>query len=286
MIRYLFLFFVVVCVASCKTAEKVSVRREVPNITEGKLLKNIYDNELDFNSLYAKKLDISIERNGKRDNLKAALKIKRDSFIWMSLTAPLGIEVARILMTPDSIKFIDSYNKRYFFTDYRFFDEKFDVKINFDCFQNLLANVYFNLEDCGKNGSGDTKFKFEKTGSDYVLSNVHRKALNRKIKKFFKKKRKNKDYTLILHKIHIDPVMFRPSKMSLEDLEEDMGISVKYSDFKPFNEKIFPEMIEFDITLDDLKVKLGMKVQKLEFDVNVTSNFRFSSKYKPISFDK
>ena len=238
MTKYFFLFFVVFCVTSCKVAEKVSVHREVPHITEAKLLKNIHENELQFNSLYAKKLDVSIDRNGKTDHVKAALKIERDSFIWMSLTAPLGIEIARILLTPDSIKFIDSYNKKYFFTDYRFFYDKFDIKINFDCFQNLLSNVYFDLENCGKNETDDTKFKFEKTGNDYVLSNVHQKALNRKIKKFFKKKRKNKDYTLILHKVHIDPTLFRPLKMSLEDLESDMGISDKYGNFKSFGEKM------------------------------------------------
>ncbi len=286
MTKYFFLFFVVFCVTSCKVAEKVSVHREVPHITEAKLLKNIHENELQFNSLYAKKLDVSIDRNGKTDHVKAALKIERDSFIWMSLTAPLGIEIARILLTPDSIKFIDSYNKKYFFTDYCFFYDKFDIKINFDCFQNLLSNVYFDLENCGKNETDDTKFKFEKTGSDYVLSNVHRKALNRKIKKFFKKKRKNKDYTLILHKVHIDPTLFRPLKMSLEDLESDMGISVKYGNFKSFGEKMYPEDIEFNVVSDDLKIKLGLKVQKLEFDVKVTPNFRLSTKYKPLSFDK
>ncbi len=284
--RYFFLFFVVFCVTSCKVAEKVSVRREIPNITEAKLLKNISENELDFNSLYAKKLDVSVDRDGKTHNLKAALKIERDSFTWMSLTAPLGIEIARVLLTPDSIKFIDSYNKKYFFTDYQFFYDKFDIKITFDCFQNLLSNVYFNLEDCGKNEANDVKFKFEKTGNDYVLSNVQRKALNRKIKKFFKKKRKNKDYTLILHKIHIDPALFRPSKISLEDLEGDMGISVKYDNFKSFGGKIYPESIEFNVILDDFKIKLDLKVQKLEFDVEVIPSFRFSSKYKPLLFDK
>ena len=149
-----------------------------------------------------------------------------------------------------------------------------------------MSNVYFDLENCGKNETDDTKFKFEKTGSDYVLSNVHRKALNRKIKKFFKKKRKNKDYTLILHKVHIDPTLFRPLKMSLEDLESDMGISVKYGNFKSFGEKMYPEDIEFNVVSDDLKIKLGLKVQKLEFDVKVTPNFRLSTKYKPLSFDK
>ncbi|WP_251621275.1 DUF4292 domain-containing protein [Odoribacter lunatus] len=285
MIRYFFLLFVVLCVTSCKVSEKIASRQEVPNITEGKLLKNIYENELVYNSLYAKKVDISLTGNGKKDNLKAVLKVKKDSFIWISLVAPLGIEVARVLLTQDSIKFVNSFNKKYFFTDYQFFYDKFDVQINFDCFQKLLTNVYFNLESCGKDEVKDSKFKFERTENDYVLSNVHRKALNRKIKKFFKKKKKNKEYTLILQKIHLDPELFRPIKISLEDLEDDMGVSVKYSDFKSFEEKIFPSLMEFNVSLNELKYKLELKFQKIEFDTDVVPNLRLSSKYKPISFD-
>lgn len=286
MIKYLLLFFVVVCVSSCKMTEKVVMRREVPHLTEAKLLKNIEQHELEYESLYAKKLEVCLERDGKKDHLRAVLKIKRDSFIWMSLTAPLGIEIARVLLTPDSIKFIDSYNKKYFFTDYRYFYDKFDIRIGFDCFQKLLTNVYFNLEGCGRNDGKENKFKFETGDNDYVLLNVHRKALNRKLRKFFKKRKKNKDYTLILQKIHIDPVLFRPSEISLEDLEDDMGMTTEYGDFKEFGGKIFPERIDFKVSLEDMKIKLGLRFQRLEFDVNVIPNFRISSRYKPLPVDK
>ena len=60
-----------------------------------------------------------------------------------------------------------------------------------------------------------------------------------------------------MHKVHIDPTLFRPLKMSLEDLESDMGISVKYGNFKSFGEKMYPEDIEFNVVSDDLKIKLG-----------------------------
>lgn len=280
--KYLILCLVALCAVSCKVTQKIAVHKEVPNITEGKLLKNIYSNELEYNSLYAKKLDVSIDRNGKKDNLKAVLKIQRDSFIWMSLTAPLGIEIARLLLTPDSIKFVDSYNKKYFFESYRFFDEQFDIRINFDCFQRLLTNVYFDLDGCGREELKDTKFKFERTGTDYVLSNVQEKALGRKIRKFFKKRMKNKEYTLIFQKIHIDPDLFRPSRISLEDLEDNLGINAVYTDFKDFEGKIFPERITWNVVFDEVKLKLELKFSKLEFDVKVIPNLRISSKYKPM----
>ncbi len=282
MTKYLILFIVVCCFISCKSVEKIAVRKDLPAITEGRLFKNIDTAQLEYNSLYSKKMDISISRNGKRDNLKGALKIRRDSFIWMSLTAPLGIEVARVLLTPDSVKFIDSYKKRYFFTDYQYFDDRFDLKINFSCIQKLLTNVYFNLESCSRNEEKEVRFKLSQNGENYVLSNIQQKAISRKVRKYFKKKRKNKDFALFLQKIHIDPYYFRPVKISWEDLDEDMGISAVYDNQKNYEGKIFPEKIIFQVFFDENKIELELKFSRLEFNVKVVPNFRISSKYKSI----
>ena len=51
----------------------------------------------------------------------------------------------------------------------------------------------------------------------YELSTVEERAISRKIKKFYKKKRKNKDFMLVLQRILIDPEYFRPVKVSVED---------------------------------------------------------------------
>lgn len=282
MIKYFVLFLLVVSVTSCRTTKKVVVKKEVPNITKVRLFNNINDNQLQYNTLYAKKMDISINRNGKKDNLKASLKIKRDTFIWMSVTAPLGIEVGRVLLTPDSIKFIDSYNKKYFFSDYNYFINKFDLKLSFECIQKLLTNMFFDLESCNGNDGKEEKFKFYRTKSDYVLLNIQQKAISRKIKRFLKKKQKNKDFTFILQRIHIEPELFRPELLSLEDLEEYAGVNALYKDFKDYQGKIFPEKIILNVFMEDLKIQLELEFLKLEFDVPVMPGFRLSPKYKQI----
>lgn len=281
MARFL-LLICICCLFSCKSVKHVTEQRDIPGITEGKLFKNIYSNSLEYNTLYAKKVDISFDQNGKSINLKASLKIKRDSFIWVSVTIPLGIEVARILLTPDSIRFMDLFGKKYFAADYDYFYNKFDIRIGYDCFQNLLTNTFFNFEDCGGYNLKDKKYKFEKTDTDYLLSNLQEKALGRKIKKLFKKRRKNKDFTLILQKIHIDPESFRPIKLSMEDIDEHMGISADYHDFVTHQGKVFPEKIVLNLFSDELNFKLNFKFTKLDFDVDVKPVFKVPAKYKRI----
>lgn len=279
--NYILLFIISLTLASCRTAIKLVEKKEVPPITENKLFKNIEFNELEYKTLFVKRMDISIENKKGSNNFKASLKIQKDNFIQLSVTAPLGIEVARVLLTNDSIKFIDVYHKKYFVTDYEYLNEKYDVRIGYDCIQNLLTNTFFNFESC----SGlekNKKYKLDRISEGYELSSLEEKALGRKIKKLYKKRRKNKDFILILQKILIDPQSYRPLMMSMEDVDEDMGVAVKYKNFKDFSGKIFPEKMEFILEFDQEKIKVEVKFQKIEFDVPMESNFRISSKYKLI----
>ena len=46
---------------------------------------------------------IETESDGKTLNLQAVLRMKRDSLLWVSLTALMGVEAGRLLVSPDSI---------------------------------------------------------------------------------------------------------------------------------------------------------------------------------------
>lgn len=266
---------------SCKSVKKVvEVNRDLPNITEGKLLRNVYFNELDYNTIYAKKIDLTLKEKKKSHSLKAMMRIQRDSFIWVSVTAPMGIEVARILLTPDSVKFISPRDKKYFVSDYNYFIERFDVGFTYDCFQRMLTNRFFDFESCTTEMDRNKRFKFDKSGNDYVLYTLEEKAIGRKLKKLYKKKRKNKEFSLILQKIHINPDCFRPCLVSIEDMEERVGMSVKYKNIKDFEGKVFPERIVFNIFTDDDNWEVQLDFSRVEFDVEVSSNFKISSKYK------
>lgn len=280
-ITYFLLILICTLFVSCRTMKQVIVKKDFPAITENRLMKNIESNELEYNTLFAKRVDISLIDGKGSNSFKASMKIQRDSFIQISLTAPLGIEVARILLTTDSIKFVDIYHKKYFLSDYNYFYEKYDAHLNYDFVQNILTNTFFNFEIY----DGDTKskkYKLDRTQWGYELSTIEEKALSRKIRKLYKKRRKNKDFILILQKILIDPQLFRPLIMSVEDVEEDTGISIKYENLKEFSGKLFPEKMVFDLISGHQKTSLVLKFQKIEFNVPVDAKLRISSKYKRI----
>ncbi|MDR1756653.1 MAG: DUF4292 domain-containing protein [Culturomica sp.] len=278
--KFLIAVWVLLSVVSCRTAKETVIRKETENLAENKLFKNIYANELDYKTLYSKKMDVSLTVKGRETGLKGAMKMEKDRFVWLSLTAPLGIEVARILFTPDSIKFMDSYNKKYLLTDYSYIYEKSGLEVGFQCIQNIFANGFVNLENCGNNRLKEGKFKYERTKYDYVLSNVHTRAIDRKIRKYFKKKRKNKDVALVLQEIHIAPDCFRPYRIVLKDMEDGAGVETSYEGFTRTGEKLFPGKIVFDLVFNDQKIKLEIVFSRLEFDGPVTPNFKIPAKYE------
>lgn len=279
-IHHFLLFGICFLVLSCQSVVKIAVKKDIPGISENKLMKNIAVNELAYRSVFVKRMDVVLKSGKGSNNFRATLKIQRDSFMQFSVNAPLGIEVARVLLTPDSVKFVDIYHKKYFFADYGYFYDKYDVHLSYDCIQNILTNTFFNFEMCGGGVGKIKKFKLDRTDTGYELFTVEERALTRKIKKLYKKKRKNKDFMLVLQKILIDPQTFRPLSLSLEDIEEEMGLGVNYADFKEISGRVFPGKIVFNLYSEQNKTSVELKFQKIEFDMPVEANLRISSKYK------
>ena len=75
------LIIVVVSIVSCRSAKQIAVKKNIPSITEGRLLKNIENNELEYSTLFAKKMDISY-KDGKGSN--SLIMVMREYFQYCS----------------------------------------------------------------------------------------------------------------------------------------------------------------------------------------------------------
>lgn len=281
MVNKLFwLLLVSVLMFSCRTAKQVVTEKDIPLMTEHKLLKQIESNRLNDSTLFAKRIEVSFTDGENSDNFKASLKISRDSFMQISLTAPLGIEVARILLTQDSIKFVDVYHKKYFLADYDYFNQRYDVSLTYDFLQNIFTNTFSDFTLLDESNLRTKRYKLDRTEMGYKLWTVDKKNAGKKLKKFYKQSGSERDEIILLQEILIDPAYFRPLSMSLKDLNEGVGISVRYENFVRFGEELFPEKMRFTLFSKKSNMDLNLKFQRMEFNVPVEPNFRILSKYK------
>ncbi|MBS1603325.1 MAG: DUF4292 domain-containing protein [Bacteroidetes bacterium] len=101
-------------------------------------LEKLGHNHIDFNTFNAK-LRVHYEGgDGKDYEFNAFLRIRKDSMIWVSVNAALGIEAFRLLITPDSVRILDKLKKVVRLRSVNYLQEEVHLPVDFRTLQDLL----------------------------------------------------------------------------------------------------------------------------------------------------
>ena len=167
------LLLLVLVFSSCKSSEKLIGKEEKkPILTEPKvevkpnteelLVKEVHSLSPKF-SYYSAKIGVDYGAAG----FSGSMRIAKDSIIWISL-GKFGIEAARIMITKDSILFINKLTREYFSGGYDFIVKMLGFKLNYDIIQAILLG-----EDFSDYGTKD--FKITRV-NDLVTINFQTRA--------------------------------------------------------------------------------------------------------------
>lgn len=94
--------------------------------------------EIDFDYLTAKSKFSFKNRTQDIDNANVNIRIKKDSLIWFSVTG-VGFEVARGLITPEKIVFMDKFHKEYYEFSYGELSARFNFDLSYPLLQSLIV---------------------------------------------------------------------------------------------------------------------------------------------------
>lgn len=87
------------------------------------------------------KVDIDIEGNGLEfKDLSGQLRIRRDSIVWLSVTAPLGVEIGRVKVSADSAWIINRLEKTYLAEPLDSIAKRFGMPLSLPWIQTLLTD--------------------------------------------------------------------------------------------------------------------------------------------------
>lgn len=101
-------------------------------------LQQVEKNYIDFQTFNAK---VSVDyqgTSGKRYDFNAAIKIYKDSTIWISANALLGIEAMRLLVTKDSVKMLNKLEKVYSARSVSYLQELTSLPLDLPTLQDLI----------------------------------------------------------------------------------------------------------------------------------------------------
>jgi hypothetical protein len=142
-------------------------------------LMPLWDKQIDFKT-FTGKAKMHYEGKGEKHEFTAIIRMKKDQGIWVSVTALGGIvQVARVLVTPDSFKLINYLNKEYMVMSVSEAGRVLPAAVDFQVLQNLIiGNV---LKHSGI-PSDATEFggsqMLEMQEADYIQQVTYNKADN------------------------------------------------------------------------------------------------------------
>ncbi len=272
--RYLFFFTIagwLVMAFSCGTSRK-AVRRDAPppaapapktntGATEttanvlrtltAEIYHKVASNHIDFNTFSAKaKIDFE-NAKGSQQGITAYVRMQKDSTIWISVRPLLGIELIRVLITPDSVKIIDYFKKTVYIHPLNYLQQLINIPYDFQTLQDLIIGnpVYFS----------DSISEVKKTPSVISFTCTGQQYVNR-------------------FNVFSDDFLLQENKLMNSDTMNFRSCDLTYGDYKQINGRPFSSRRKIFVA-DKNVTQLLIDFNKVDFNQPVSFPFGISSKY-------
>lgn len=155
--------------SGCHTEKKISkttpvVSTEEPSVSKSNIkklssdfiLQKLKENTIPFQTFSAHaKLDITTP-NGTQSGIATYIRMQKDSVIWISIRPVLGIELVRIIITPDSVKMINFFKKTITLRSADSLQQLFHIPFDFSSLQDMIAGNPPVMTDSIEHIEGDS----------------------------------------------------------------------------------------------------------------------------------
>ena len=262
---------------SCKTLRPIkppvtppeTVNQRLDFKTPKALSNYLKVNEFDYTWLTSKfSADVITDDN--KQSFTVSVRAKKDSAMWLSVSV-LGIEGARMLITQDSVRFMDKLNNKYFVGDYQYLSKLLNIDVDFETMQSVLIGNSMEFYD------EDEKLKSGKDSTFYTLSTIKK----RKLKKALKETNENAAGKELAQRIWLHPLTFKVYQIVINDFPNDRTFTANYSDFQVIDSSYFPYKAHFIIQAQKVIV-LDIDYSKVVHDKPQTMPFNIPVKYERI----
>jgi hypothetical protein len=284
--KFVLIVFLLIAIgfSSCKTSREITTTNLKP-IGTARLLNNIEENSLVYESLSISRINAQFSGNQSKTSFRISLKAIKDKQILGSITK-LNIPVGRVLLTPDSVIYVNYIDRNYFVDDYTFLSDFLNIDLDFSIIQSIISNSAFSY----RNDDKDKDFKTFSTSVEsglYVLQSekerkVYKMDEKEKTGKIERRLKRLDDNALILQKMSFNPTNFALVKLLIEDKTNNRKMEMIFDEFVKIMDKDYPGAIDmsFNSESDNIVLKLrmnGFSTEKLD-----SLNLEIPEKYQQI----
>lgn len=275
-------FFVALWLTSCKTTREIPVVVVKPMST-GKLLSRIEENAFNYDNFSIKRINCQYSGTQSKANFKINLKAIKDEQILVSISK-LNIPVGRVLLTPDSVKYVNYIDRNYFIDDYSYLSSMFNIDLDFATIQSIVSNNAFSYRNDPKNKDFKT-FSSSVENGMYVLQSEKERKIIRfeekgKTAKIDRRLKRLNEEALILQKMYFDPQNFALTRLLIEDKTNNRKLEMTFKDFEKIGKKDYPGSIDMNFTspVNDISLRIrmsGFSTEKIDsMSINIPEKYQ------------
>lgn len=257
--------------AECNPKKKI-IKEPIKDKKADYLFGQLKKNEFKFEWLSIK-YSATIKHDKGENSFSGNIKIRKDSVIWISLSPGLGIELARALITPDSVKMLNRNDKTYFAGDFKYINTILKTDVDFDMLQSLLVGNDFSYYETNV-------FKATVDGMQYKLSTVGRG----KLKKYIKTSEDS--LSLLTQDIWLDPETYKIVKEQFKEIKQNRKLEAEYSNFNMVDSLAYPFNLHFTATTEKEKIEISIENTKVSATGPLEFPFNVSDKYQRVYFNE
>jgi len=241
-------------VSACKTGEKLGGAEPFKKRSAKYLVGKLNSQKIDY-EWFSAKTKVNIETEDQKVALVSDIRIRKDSVIWMTFKK-IGIEGARVQVTPESFQIINHLERNYREEPFSALADQFNIDLAFEELQNLITGNPIRLEE-----NDAYEVSLDQSNERYIMS-------------------QNMDG------MHLD--MHLNTTYQIEALEGQMDenmLTANFSDYQTINDK-YHYAFKKDILLESEatgEASFLFNFQKVELDVPQRINFKVPKSYTKVT---
>lgn len=275
MTRVSVIIVIVIIFSGCKSKKFISGSNDFERLRRTEVLERIADEEKRIDNVFFRRSTVKMRSEKGVQSFRSNIFIHPDSFIRVSVLAPMGIELARISFEENQVLILDRMNRVIIYTNYDEVYQKFGAHLNYDILQNVLLDKAFSYHS--DKGLSLEDYHFDLDKNQYLFSSMKEKQYQRLVSR-------NQIDGLVFQNIWVDPSLFLMRRTQLSLKEKNVELDIQYDEF--VRQEIgwfFPEFIKVigkGESQNDVQVTISHSSIRFNDDNGIS--FKIPDKYEKI----
>lgn len=248
---------------SCSSVRK-TIKEPLKEQGTDYLIDNLKANELDYTNLSAK-FSATLKQDRKETQVTGQIRILRDSIIWVSVSPLLGIEMARLYITTDSIFFINRMESSYFKGSFDNINSIINSSLDYDMLQSFLTGNDFSDYD-------NSSFKGGIDNKEYTLITSNRRKIR-------KDNRNNTTINIPLQHIWLDAETFKINRIMIKESSGQGRKAEAMYKYEKIGDKPVPVSVNFELETKEKKSVVDIDYSRITIDQQIQYPFSIPEKY-------